>query len=257
MVASIIVPPVLSVSTPLIEQVRFRILRDGVVSAGRKYLRASRSIQTSSRLDIGLEALDGELTPAVAIPRQVLADQPEWLLIVEDTSAPAKVHAQTLVIAAGGIYTINVITGSGSEVTQPGVMGAVVRVSGQPASREVLVVEKKLDGDWRVAGSGATDLDGMAVIDLGVVDGALYSVGLDDFGITFSSGLSVPVGRRIRPSVFAGVLYEVTEAGTLPASEPEWWPITVTESRDLGTARAVAVRYFRPLAHGPISVELT
>jgi hypothetical protein len=132
-----------------------------------------------------------------------------------------------------------------------------VRVDGQPAAREVVVVERKLDGDWRLAGNGLTGPDGELSLDLDIVDGALYSLGLDDFGVPFSPGLSVPVGRRIRPSVFAGVLYEVTEAGTLPPSEPGWWPITVTESRELGTARAVAVRYYRPLAHGPINVELT
>jgi len=46
-------------------------------------------------------------------------------------------------------------------------------------------------------------------------------------------------------------------AGTLPATEPEWWPIDGDNTpRDLGTARAVAVRYYRPLAHGPVPVEM-
>ena len=78
---------------------------------------------------------------------------------------------------------------------------------------------------------------------------------LDDFGIPFSPGLAVEVGRRIRPSVFTGVLYQITEPGVLPATEPAWWPITSEGSRELGTARAEAVRYYRPLAHGPVTAE--
>ena len=88
-----------------------------------------------------------------------------------------------------------------------------------------------------------------------VVDGSLYALGLDDFGIPFSPGLTVEVGRRIRPSVFTGVLYRITEPGALPAAEPTWWPITSEGSRELGTARAEAVRYYRPLAHGPVTAE--
>lgn len=257
MVASIIYPPFIQVSAPIIEQVRFRILRDGVVSAGRKYLRASRNIQTGSQLDIGLEALDGELTPWVVVPLQVLADQSEWLVVVEDTTAPAKVYAQSLVIAAGGTYTLNVVTGSGSEATEPAVVGAVVRLNGQPASREVLLVEKKLDGDWRVAGRGETDLAGAATIELGIVGGALYALGMDDFGMPFSPGLSVPAGRRVRPSFYAGWLYEITEPGLLPATEPQWWAAEGDNApRLLGTARAIAVRYYQPLAHGPVPVEI-
>jgi len=80
---------------------------------------------------------------------------------------------------------------------------------------------------------------------------------VDDFGIPFQADLAVVAGQRIRPSVFAGVLYQVTEAGVLPATEPAWWPITSGGSRELGTARAEAVRYYRPLAHGPVTAELT
>ena len=97
--------------------------------------------------------------------------------------------------------------------------------------------------------------DGTVTVDLDVVDGSLYALGLDDFGIPFSPGLAVEVGRRIRPSVFTGVLYQVTEPGVLPATEPVWWPITSEGSRELGTARAEAVRYYRPLAHGPVTAE--
>lgn len=231
------------------------MVRDGVVTPGTKYVRATRSLTSGSQLDIGLEALSGEFTPYVRIPLQVLADQPNWLVVVEDSTPPAQVQATLLTIAGAGTYTLNISTGSGSEATEPGTVDGVVKVSGQPAAREILVVERKLDGDWRVAGSGATDAAGDVTIDLDIVDGALFALGLDDFGIPFSPGLVVPVGRRIRPSVFSGVLYEITEAGVLPDAEPAWWPITTEGSRDLGTARAVAVRYFQPIGLGPFPAE--
>lgn len=257
MAITMFVPPLQVVSAPAREALRFRVLRDGVVTAGRKMVRVTRNIETASQLDLGQESAAGEFTPWVSILQQVLVDQPDWLVVVEDKTPPAKVHAQTLVMAAGGTYTINVLTGSGSEATQPGTVDAVVKVSGEPADREILVVERKLDGDWRVAGNGVTGPDGSVTLDLDYVDGALYALGLDDFGTPFAPNLVVAVGRRIRPSVFAGVLYEVTEAGVLPSTEPAWWPITTEGSRDLGTARAVAVRYFAPIGRGPFPAELT
>ncbi|MDP2444155.1 hypothetical protein [Pseudomonas sp.] len=251
------VPPIQVLASPARELLRFRVLRDGLVTPGVKFVRVVRNFNTSGQGEIALEALGGEFTPYVDVLLQELADHPDWVVYVEDSTPPARVYAQYLSIPGAGTYTLNVLTGSGGEATEPGAVGTLVRVDGLPAAREVLVVEKKLDGDWRVAGAGKSGDDGAVTVDLDVVDGALYALGLDDFGTPFSPGLTVGVGRRVRPSVFAGVLYEVTEAGTLPASEPEWWPITVTEARELGTARAVAVRYYQPLAHGPFPVEMT
>lgn len=249
--------PVLVLSAPLRDTLRFRVLRDGLVTPGVKYVRVCRMFNTTGQGEIAQEALGGEVTPYVSVLRQELVDQPEWVVYAEDTTPPAKVHAQYLAIPGAGTYTLNILTGTGSEVTEPATVDALVRLDGLPAARDVLVVERKLDGEWRVAGSGTSAADGTVTVDLDVVDGSLYALGLDDFGLPFSPGLAVEVGRRIRPSVFTGVLYQITEAGVLPATEPEWWPITSEGSRELGTARAEAVRYYRPLAHGPVTAELT
>lgn len=125
------------------------------------------------------------------------------------------------------------------------------------ASRETVIVERMDDGQWRVAGYGRTPDDGLGDIDLKVTtSGTVYAIALDDFGVTFVPGLAVAVGDRVRPAAFGGWVYEVTEPGELPAAEPEWWPaVGENPSRSLGTARAIAVRYFRPLAHGPVPVE--
>ncbi|WP_134677017.1 hypothetical protein [Ectopseudomonas khazarica] len=125
------------------------------------------------------------------------------------------------------------------------------------SSRETVIVERMDDGQWRVAGYGRTPDDGLGDIDLKVTtSGTVYAIALDDFGVTFVPGLAVAVGDRVRPAAFGGWVYEVTEAGELPAAEPEWWPaVGENPSRPLGTARAIAVRYYRPLAHGPVPVE--
>ncbi|MNC60091.1 hypothetical protein D3C75_1099470 [compost metagenome] len=94
-------------------------------------------------------------------------------------------------------------------------------------------------------------------MDLRVTDGLIYAIALDDYGYAYQPNLAVAVGDTIRPSIYTGWLYRITEAGTLPVTEPEWWPIDGDNApRALGTARAVAVRYYRPLAHGPVPVEM-
>ncbi|XXF10207.1 hypothetical protein J3Q00_07605 [Pseudomonas sp. D2-3] len=134
---------------------------------------------------------------------------------------------------------------------------AAASVDSAWAARETVIVERMDDGQWRVAGYGRTPDDGLGDIDLKVTtSGTVYAIALDDFGVTFVPGLAVAVGDRVRPAVFGGWVYQVTEPGELPAAEPEWWPaVGENPSRPLGTARAIAVRYFRPLAHGPVPVE--
>ena len=147
----------------------------------------------------------------------------------------------------------------GSQVpTVPARIESAAAVSGVREAREVVVIERMDDGQWRVAGQGETIPDGMAELDLEVTtSGTLYAMSIDRYGSRFVPMAPVAVGDLIRPTRFAGWLYRVTEAGQLPSVEPEWWPIEGDNpSRPLGTARAIAVRYFRPLAHGPVTVEM-
>jgi len=132
-------------------------------------------------------------------------------------------------------------------------------VEAQPAVRQVAVIEKMSDGQWRVAGYGDTAKGALKSLDLRVTtSGTFYALALDDYGMVFVPGLAVITGQRICPKRYAGWLYQITEPGTLPDIEPQWWAAEGENiSRELGTARAIAVRYYRPLAHGPIPVELT
>lgn len=134
----------------------------------------------------------------------------------------------------------------------------MARVDGRPAVREVAFIERMQDGQWRAAGSVFTEVGVTVKADLTVTGaGELFAVGMDDLGILFWPALDVSVGQRIRPSEFKGWLYEATEAGVLPSVEPEWWPIQgENPARLVGTARLQAIRYYQPIAHGPITYEL-
>lgn len=145
-------------------------------------------------------------------------------------------------------------SGGGGASGVPAGADAVVRVDKLPASREIVAIEKTTTGEWRMAGNRVLSTGDL---EMEVTGGAVYTVGLDDYGIQYQAGLAVTEGQRIRPSVMLGWLYKVTEAGQLPATEPEWWPAQGENApRPLGTARAQAVRYYRPQALGPIKYTL-
>lgn len=182
-----------------------------------------------------------------------------WLVLALDETPAARAGARYVLIDSDITIAIDLNDGSGGGGGgMAAALGAMVRVDGLPAAREVVALDRAVDGVWRVAGSGVTDAGGAVQLDLQVTpSGRVYAVAPDDYGTPFQAGLGVVVGQRIRPSVYAGWLYQVTEAGELPASEPLWWAAEGDNaSRPLGTARAIAVRYYRPLAHGPIPVEV-
>ncbi|MFD1699870.1 hypothetical protein ACFSB1_11080 [Halopseudomonas phragmitis] len=155
-----------------------------------------------------------------------------------------------------GVVLFNISAGEGGGPSgDPASVEAIVRVDGFAATRTVVALERQGDGEWRVGGH--TEISGGGELQLRTLGGPIYAVAIDDYGVAFTSALAVLVGQRIRPSQFRGWLYEITQAGQLPATEPEWWPIEGDNApRELGTARAVAVRYYRPLAHGPVPVEM-
>lgn len=244
--------------TPVpLKEIRFVLQRDGELATGRRILRFYRSWGEIAQLCMVFEdegGGDGVATQVYRVPLAVLLAQGEWLAIGVDDNAPRKTRALYLALSEEGTYTFNISQGeAGSGV--PAELDAVVKVDGVLANREVVVLERPDDGTWRVAGFGNA-VDGALTVELRTLQGDHYAVALDDYGIAFTPDLVVTVGQRIRPQPFAGWLYEVTEAGTLPANEPDWWlPDGDNAPRMLGTARAVVVRYHRPLAHGPVPVE--
>jgi hypothetical protein len=200
---------------------------------------------------------DGEFTAVRNLALATLLDQGEWLIAGVDDMPPRRTRAAYLSFSESGVYTFNITSGEGGgQQGDPGRVEGLVRVERLPASREIVLVERPADGEWRLAGYGPTP-GGSGDIDVRVVGGEVYAIGVDDYGVAFVPELAVQVGQRIRPTRYAGWLYEITEAGQLPAAEPTWWAAQGDNpSQPLGTARAVARRYFQPIAHGPIPVEV-
>lgn len=241
-------------------ELRVVLRRDGELATGKRVLRLYRSWDSVGQCCMAFEdegSGAGLATQVFTVPLAVLLAQAEWVAVGVDDNPPRKTRAVYLAITEGGTYPFNITQGDGGAGGDSATVLSVVRVDKVPANREVLVVEKPTDGgQWRVAGYGNT-VAGELAVELKVVGGNCYAVALDDYGVPFSAGLAVTVGQRIRPSQFSGWLYQASEAGTLPATEPEWWPAEGDNaSRLLGTARAIAVRYYQPLAHGPLPVEL-
>lgn len=149
--------------------------------------------------------------------------------------------------------------GGGDQIpTVPALVPLSVRIDLEPSIREVAFVERMDDGNWRFAGSGFSELGGDANASIRVTgSGVLYAVGMDNFGTPFYANTDIEKGYTVRPTQFQGWLYVCTQAGRLPATEPIWW-LEQGENppREIGTARLKAIRYYQPIAHGPISYEL-
>src|SRR5690606_10876274 len=229
--------------------VRARLLRDGEVAPGLKFLTLYRNY---SEKDEGSEQIafsteDGEYSRTLSLGLASLLEQGDWFALGVDDAPPRKIRAAYLALTESGTFTFNITSGEGGGGQQgdPGQVSGLVRVERLPADREIVLVERPADGEWRVAGFGPTP-GGSGDIGVRVVGGDVYAIGLDDYGVVFVPDLVVQAGQRIRPTQYAGWLYEITDAGQLPSTEPEWWAAQgENPSRPLGTARAVARRYFQ------------
>ncbi|WP_371369947.1 hypothetical protein ACA097_09505 [Pseudomonas sp. QL9] len=188
------------------------------------------------------------LSTAVDIPH---------LLLAKDEVAPARAAARYPVISEDVVLTMDLNDGSGSGGGTPAGLLATVKVDGVPANRDIVALERVPSGEWRVAGFGATvagDLD----MDLRVAgSGQVYVVAMDAWGTVFQPSLNVAEGDLIRPTVFMGWIYRITQVGQLPAAEPSWWDDSLLGPQPLGTARAEVHRYYPPQGRGPIPVEFT
>jgi len=132
-------------------------------------------------------------------------------------------------------------------------LSSLVYVAGLPASRAVVALERTSAGVWQVCGSGMSSESGEAAVNiLGDPASAVYAVALDEWGSAWAPALSVSAGDTIRPTDFDGFLFRVTSAGVLPDIEPVWWTTATEGPQPLGSAMVEAVRYYQPIAHGPL-----
>jgi hypothetical protein len=244
------------VAPPFVNLV-FRVLRDGEVTPGKKIVLVYRDWTDVGYLALAFETIDGEATRPCRVRLSELLVQGEWLVVGRDDAPPRRTRAVYMAFSESGTIAFNITSGEGGgQQGDPAHVSARVRVERVPARREVVLLERPADGEWRLAGYGPTP-GGSGEIDLRVVGGDVYAMAVDDYGVAFVASLAVQVGQRIRPTQYSGWVYEITEAGQLPSTEPEWWAaVGENPSRPLGTARAVARRYFQPIAHGPVPVEV-
>jgi len=231
--------------------VTLQLTRDGEQTAAPKVaLLLDRALVTQAVFAIAHMATQRFLAAAV---------DGGWLVVALDETPAARAAARYVQVSSDVTIAIDLNDGSGGGGGGvPATVAALTRVDRLPAQREVVVLDRAVDGAWRVAGSGITDEAGAAQLDLRVTPSSrVYAMAADDYGLSYQADLSVAVGQRIRPTQYTGWVYEITQAGQLPSTEPEWWSaVGENPSRPLGTARAVARRYFQPIAHGPVPVEV-
>lgn len=225
--------------------------RDGEQTGTLKY---AQFLGANFETFLVLAALDGKTAVNTVVASEV--DGGDWLLLARDPAAPRRVQARYPVISGDTTIAIDFAEGS-SGGGLPALLTARVRVDDVPARREVVVMEQQPDGEWRICGRARTEADGEVDLDLRVTGaGWVYAVCPDDFGTLYQPSLPVLVGDTVRPTLFQGWLYKVTQAGQLPATEPDWWDETQAGPQPLGTARAEVIRYYQPQAHGPLPVEM-
>lgn len=184
-------------------------------------------------------------------------DGPKAIIVYDFGVSPAAV-VRTPNITQDLVLNIDLNNGTGGDggvPTDPASINAVVRVDKLPAVREIVMIEKTSTGEWRMAGNQVLQESGE--LEMQITGGQVFAIGLDDYGRPFQSGLILEVGQAVRPENFQGWLYRCTEQGTLPVNEPDWWPEQgENPPRLVGTARLQAIRYYQPIAHGPIHYEL-
>mgnify|MGYP007082583034 CR=1 FL=1 len=226
-----------------------------------------RESEDSSDFLVTLQSTATNAMLAIYLPN---SPNPQWFLrdvIYQEVLAQAYEYSEprlgisrwpTLSETANRLLFNLTESGGGNQVpTVDARLKAVATVDSVWASREMVVVERMDDGQWRVAGYGYSEAGVLKSLGLKVTtSGTLYAIGMDDYGKQFAPGIELAVGERVRPTQYTGWLYEVTQAGQLPSVEPEWWPASdVNPPRLVGTVWLKAVRYYQPVAHGPVPAE--
>lgn len=243
---------------PPLQALSLQVFRDGAATPQQKFVTLFKGDDPLGMYAVAFFQL-GAQAKTQWISASLLRGQ--FLVQASDNGSPRLGLLRWPVLDASTTsLSYNLTEGAGGGlITQPAKISSRTQVDGVGRVRKVVVVERQADGEWRVAGAGDTSADSWSDIELGVTaSGTHYALALDDFGVAFEPGKALQVGQRVRPTRFEGWLYEVTEPGNLPAVEPQWWPVQGDNpSRQIGTVRAVAVRYYVPLALGPVPVEMT
>lgn len=135
---------------------------------------------------------------------------------------------------------------------EPNSYSGTVLVSDQPAARNVVALA--LDGEtpYQLARTVSDPSTGAYTLEWNGYTGQILITVHDDYGVPHVPGEARGVGERIHPSVYTGYVYDVSETGTL-GTEPAW-PTEAGAVVVSGTARMVAVPFYKPVSQGPYFV---
>ena len=93
---------------PVREPVRFRVLREGVVTVSDKLIRVYRDWMELGKLDLVFRAEDGEFSDWQELALTALGAHPQWVVVGTDEFSPRSCRAAYLSLSEPGTYTFNI-----------------------------------------------------------------------------------------------------------------------------------------------------
>lgn len=126
-----------------------------------------------------------------------------------------------------------------------------VRIDGNPAQREIVVVSAQTEGAAVLATTTSSLSTGTYDISWDNYTGPVLAMLLDVLGTAWTPDAQFAEGAIIYPPVWSGWQYECINPGIGPADEPTWWAgegVTAI----IGTATFRARQYIAAQAHGLI-----
>ena len=214
---------------------------------------------------IAAEGLKADGTSAIRINTQGIAGKTLTAIAFGVKGSPELYYANSFTFDPNTPLNLTAAVGPTPQFTPTQVAGQVQVDGTAVANRTVRAfsyyeVQHAVDGSTinmsKSLGHSVTDDDGHYAIELerGFSD-PVFVVAFDDEGTEFSPGMSVQNGDRVRPTTRTGYVYVCESAGDLPDTEPDWVADTNT-SKQYGTAAMIAVPFYRPMVHGPITPEV-
>jgi hypothetical protein len=126
-----------------------------------------------------------------------------------------------------------------------------VRIDGNPAQREIVVVSAQTEGAAVLASAASSASTGAYDISWNTYTGSVLTMLLDDLGTEWTPNAQFAEGSIIYPPAWNGWQYECINSGLGPTDEPTWWAgegVTAI----IGTATVRARQYIPAQVHGLI-----
>ena len=125
-------------------------------------------------------------------------------------------------------------------------------INQRPVSRRVVALG--IDGDApRFLAQAQSNQQGRYTLEWRGYTGQVLITATDDYGQPWAAGATMGVGERVHPTSPNGHVYQVSIAGELGATEPDW-PTLGGSTVLSGTVQLVAHPYYQPKSAGPVTV---